>query len=384
MIPYSRQSITKTDIEAVKKVLKSKFLSKGPMIKSFERKISEIVKSNYCLSANSGTSALHLACLALQLKKNDIVWTVPNTYAASANCALHCGATIDFVDIDEKTYNISIEKLKTKLISAQKTKRLPKVIIPVHLAGQPTDQKEIWKLSKKYKFKIIEDASHSLGATNHGEKVGSCKWSDLTVFSFHPVKIITTGEGGMVCTNNKKYFTLMKKIRENGIAFENKDFEYKKIHPGYYEHQMLGFNYRMSEISAALGLSQIKRLKENIKERNKIAKKYYKALKNVPINFQSIRKKNLSSFHLFIVQFDLNESKFNFKKIFELFRKKRVFVNQHYMPLHLSPYFKRKGFKKNQFPNSENYSSTCLSIPIYPGLKRRDFLKVVKLIKDLF
>ena len=383
MIPYSRQSISKKDISSVTKVLKSNFLTKGPLVKVFENKIARKFSSKYVVSSNSGSSSLHLACLAIGIKKGDIVWTVPITYAASANCALNCGAKIDFVDICSKTFNISIDDLKKKLKFAKKKNKLPKVIIPVHLAGLPYEQKEIWKLSKKYKFKIIEDASHAIGSRHHGEKVGSCKWSHITVFSFHPVKIITTAEGGASLTNNKIYYEKMLQFRENGIISDKKKFLKKSSYAGYYEQISSGYNYRMNELSAALGISQLKNLNKFINERNLIAKKYIKELKNLPIQFQKIEKYNFSSYHLMIVKFNLNELKLNYKQIFSKFRKNKIFVNLHYSALHLNPYFKSMGFKKKQFLNSENYSNTSLSIPIYYNLKKSDFNKVIKIIKSI-
>ena len=383
MIPYSRQSISKKDISSVTKVLKSNFLTKGPLVREFEKKIAKKFSSKYVVSSNSGSSSLHLACLAIGIKKGDIVWTVPITYAASANCALNCGAKIDFVDICDQTFNISIIELKKKLKIAKKKNSLPKAIIPVHLGGQPYEQKEVWKLSKKYNFKIIEDASHAIGSKHYGESVGSCKWSDITVFSFHPVKIITTGEGGASLTNNKMYYEKMLQFRENGIIFDKKRLIKKSKYAGYYEQVSTGYNYRMNELSAALGISQLKKLKKFINKRNQIAKNYIDELKNFPIQFQKIEKYNLSSYHIMIVKFDLNKLKLNYKQIFNKFRKNRIFVNLHYSALHLNPYFRRMGFKKKQFLNSEDYSKSSLSVPNYYDLKKSDFNKVIKIIKSI-
>ncbi len=384
MIPYSRQSINSKDIESVKKTLLSDFLTQGPATFRFEKLISKLTKCKYVVSTNSASSALHVACLALDLKKNDIVWTVPNTFAASANCALNCGASIDFVDIDKETFNISVSLLEKKLILAKKKKRLPKVLIPVHFAGQPSEQKKIWKLAKKFKFKIIEDASHSIGAKHFGEPVGSCKWSDITIFSFHPVKIITTGEGGAALTKDKNLAKKMRMYATNGIVKNMKNFYFKNKGPWYYEHQESGFNYRMNDISASLGISQIKRIKKFIKTRNSLANYYKKKLKNFPVKFQKIKNYNKSSYHLFIINFDLKKTKFNYLSIFEKLRKNNFYVNLHYMPLHLSPYFKKKGFKKDQFPVAEKYSNTSLSLPIYFDLKFKDIDKICLLIKSFF
>ena len=383
MIPFSKQFISQEDIDCVVKVLKSDFLTQGPNTIKFEKKISQYTNSKYAVSSNSGSSSLHLACLAIGLNKNEIVWTVPNTFAASANCALNCGAKIDFVDIDSQTWNIDIKLLKKKLIEARKKRKLPKILIPVHFAGQPTNQKEIWKLSKEFNFKIIEDASHSLGSKHYGEKTGSCKWSTITVFSFHPTKIITTGEGGAATTNSKNLAEQMKLYRTNGITKNPSSFSKKHANsPWYYEHQTIGFNYRMSELSAALGLSQLSRIGKFTKERNSIAKKYQKLFKNLPVKLQKIEKFNFSSYHLMVIKFDLNKFKYSYKKIFNKLRAVGFYVNLHYMPLHLSPYFKKNGFKKKDFPVSENFSSMSMSIPIFYGLQNKEIHQLHKIIQN--
>ncbi len=376
MFPYSRQSISREDIKAVSKVLRSNFLTQGPLVTKFENNINKFCGSKYSVAVNSGSSALHIACLALGIKKRDLVWTVPNTFVASANCAINCGAKIDFVDINKDTFNISINSLKKKLELAQKKRKLPKVIIPVHLGGQPSQQKEIWKLSKKFKFKVLEDASHSIGSRHYGEKVGSCRWSHITVFSFHPVKIITTGEGGIATTNSSAYEKKMRIFRDNGIKRFKNNWRYKHVAPGY--------NYRMSDISAALGISQLKSLGKFLKKRNLIAKKYNYFFKNLPVQTQKILPQNYSSYHLFIIQIDLKKSKISYHEIIKLFRKKNFFVNLHYTPVHLSPYFKKIGFKKNNFPISENYQKNSLSIPIFSDLREKTILQIINLIKSIF
>jgi UDP-4-amino-4,6-dideoxy-N-acetyl-beta-L-altrosamine transaminase len=384
VIPYSRQSVDKKDIASVVKILKSNFLTQGPKVEEFEKNISNLCRSKYVVASNSATSSLHIACLALNLKSKDIVWTVPNTFVASANCAINCGAEVDFVDIDAKTFNICISSLEKKLIDAKKKGKLPKILIPVHFAGQPTNQKKIWQLSKKYKFKIIEDASHSIGASFEDEPVGSCKWSDITVFSFHPVKIITTGEGGAGLTNNKLIYEKMKSLRTNGIVKDLKYLKFKKNLPWYYEHHSSGFNYRMNDISASLGISQLQKIKKFIKKRNQIAKLYKSYLQGLPLQFQKIDSKINSSYHLFVIQFDLKKTKYNYLKIFKKLREKKYFVNLHYMPLHLSPFFKKKGFKVNQYPVAEKYAKTAISLPIYYDLKLKDVKKICILIKSFF
>ena len=383
MIPFSKQTINNKDIKSVIKVMKSDFLTQGKKVIEFEKKISKYTKSKFAISSNSGSSSLHLACLSLNLKKNDIVWTVPNTFAASANSALLCGARVDFVDINPNTWNIDLKQLELKLKNSKKKKKLPKILIPVHFAGQPTDQKEIWNLSKKYNFKIIEDASHSFGAKKINEIVGSCKWSHITVFSFHPVKIITTAEGGMATTNNEKYANKMRMYRTNGIVKDRRLLERKKnFSPWYYEHQAVGHNFRMSEISASLGISQLSRVNEFIKKRNKVANYYKKILKDLPIKVQEIKKENLSSYHLFIIKLNLKFFKYRYKAIFQKLRSNNFFVNLHYMPLHLSPYFRKKGFKENQFPEAENFSKMAISIPIFPNIKKNQIIRFYRLLKS--
>ncbi len=383
MIPFSRHKVSNSDVQSVVKVLRSNYLTTGPQVPLFENELKKITKAKFAFACNSGSSALHLACMALNLKKNDIVWTTPNTYAASANCVLNCGAKIDFVDIDSNTWNISVENLEKKLKIAKKRKKLPKAIIPIHFAGQPSEQVKIKKLSEKYKFKIIEDASHSLGAYNNNEPVGSCKWSDITVLSFHPVKIITTGEGGAVTTNNSIYANRIKLKRENGINHNKKLFKYSSYYPNYYEQIDTGYNYRMSDISAALGRSQLKNLKKFVKHRNYVAKIYKSLFNKMPLKFQLVLNKYISSYHLFVIQFDKRRLKNNYSKIFTYLRKQGYFVNLHYKALHLNPLYKKFGFKKGQFPVSEKYSETAISIPIYVGLNLKEIKKIVKTIKTI-
>ena len=375
MIPYSRQSIQKKDINSVIQVLKSNFLTQGPKVEQFEKSIRKITKAKYSVAVNSATSALHLACISLGLKKNEYLWTVPNTFVASANCALHCGAKVDFVDIDSNTLNISLEKLEIKLKNTIK-KKLPKILVTVHFAGLPTMQDEIFKLSKKYKFKIIEDASHSIGAKYKSEPVGSCKWSDITIFSFHPVKIITTGEGGMLLTNKKYVAEKSRILRTHGIIkSKNNDW--------YYEQRYLGYNYRMSDIHASLGISQVRRLKKFINKRNEIAALYKRELSNLPLDFQQIDKNAISSYHLFVIKFKSKKLIANYSKIFNLLRKNKLWVNLHYLPLHLHPYYKKLGFKVGSYPEAENYSKKSISIPIFFELSKNVQLKTILKIKKI-
>ena len=380
MIPYSRQYIDQKDINNVIKVLKSPLITQGKIVPKFEEKISKQCGSKFALAANSATSALHLACMALEIKRGDIVWTVPNTFVASANCGLYCGAKVDFVDIDNETYNININKLAKKLELAKKKNKLPRVLIPVHFAGQPTEQDKIWRLSKKYKFKIIEDASHSLGAVFKNEKVGSCRWSDLTIFSFHPVKMITTGEGGMVLTNSSKLSTKIEMLRNSGITRNQKFMKKQNQGSWYYEQQLLGYNYRMTDIQAALGISQLSKLGKFIKKRNQIAKRYNNLLKDLPIQTPRINANSRSSFHLYVIR--LKDLSFrSYSRIFDELRNSGIGVNLHFLPVHLQPFYRSKGFKDGDFPNAESYSSEALSLPIYYDLSSKDQIKIVNKLK---
>ena len=379
MIPYSKQFISKEDIKNVNKVLQSKFLTQGKVIQDFEKKISRFVNSKFAVAVSSASAALHLSCLALNLRKGKTLWTVPNTFVASATCALHCGAKVDFVDIDENTSNLCIKKLKRKLETSKKKNCLPDILIPVHFAGQPTNQKEIFALSKKYRFKIIEDASHSLGSRHLKEKVGSCRWSDLTVFSFHPVKPITTAEGGIITTNNKKLFNKLIELRNLGISRDYKKLKVKS--KWYYELKSLGFNYRMNEIQASLGISQLKRINNFNKFRNKIAKIYFKNLKETSLLLPKIEETNYSSFHLFVVKF---KKKMNYDKIYKKLINKKIGVNLHYLPVHLHPLFKKMGFRKGNFPISEKHAQRAFSIPIFYNMKNIDIMRVVRVLREIF
>ena len=390
MIPYSRQHVTQKDIMAVKNVLKSDFLTQGPMVERFENATKKFVNSKYAVAVNSATSALHIACLALGLKKGDWVWTSPNSFVASANCAIYCGAKLDFVDIDSKTYNISIYELKKKLKKAKIKNKLPKIVIPVHFAGQPCEMFEIHKLSKKYNFKIIEDASHAIGSSyasskylNQNKKfikVGSCKHSDITVFSFHPVKIITTGEGGMALTNQKYLHERMMLFRSHGITREPNKMTHVPDGPWYYQQIDLGYNYRMNDIQAALGLEQIKRLDKNVYKRNLIAKRYDKAFEDLPIQKPWKSPNTHSALHLYVVTLHRKYKKKHLS-IFQQMKKKGIGVNLHYIPIHLQPYYTKMGFKKKDFPISEDYYNRAISLPIYPALLKKEQDFIIKSLK---
>jgi len=379
LIPYSRQDINTKDISNVIKTLKSDFITQGPKIKEFEKKICDYTKGKFAVATNSATSALHISCLALGLKNNDIVWTVPNSFVATSNCALMCGAKIDFVDIDPVSYNISISSLEKKLLKAKKEKKIPKILIVVHFAGNPCDMKEIYKFKKKYRFKIIEDASHALGAKYYRNKIGSCIYSDITVFSFHPVKMITTGEGGVAVTNQKKTFNLMQLYRDHGIKrFVNKKKKW------LYNQVLLGFNYRITDIQCALGISQFSKLDSWVKRRNYLAERYSKMLSDLPLILPKIYSKKLSSFHLYVIKIDTARTNIKRDFIFNYLRNKNIMVNVHYIPIYRHLFYKKLNFKKKNFPECEKYYNNVISIPLFPSLTTKDQNKIIKEIKSIF
>jgi UDP-4-amino-4,6-dideoxy-N-acetyl-beta-L-altrosamine transaminase len=385
MIPYGKQEINDKDISEVEKVLRSDYLTQGPIVPIFEKKVAEYCGASYAVAVNSATSALHIACLALDLGPGDRLWTSPNTFVASANCGRYCGAEIDFVDIDPKTYNMSVNSLSQKLKKAKKSGKLPKILIPVHYAGQPCDMSAIHKLSKIYGFKIIEDASHAMGSSYYKVKVGSCTHSDITVFSFHPVKIITTAEGGMALTNNKKISDKLYRLRTHGITNDKKKMKiFSKKEIWNYQQLDLGFNYRMNEIQAALGLNQLKRLNRFVQYRRKIAKIYNKELKNLPIVLPWQSPSVYSSFHLYPILIKSNLKKKKQKKIYEYLRNKQIGVNLHYIPVHLHPYYQKLGFKKNDFPNVEKFFHEVITIPIYPLLQNYELEYIIRILKKAF
>ncbi len=366
-IPYSKQIISEEDIKEVNKVLRSPLITQGPISKEFESRLADVASAKYAISTNSATSALHISCLALGLEKGDILWTSPNTFVASANCALYCDASIDFVDIDISTGLISIHLLEEKLRKAKKEKKIPKIIVPVHFAGTSCAMKEIFRLSKEYGFSIIEDASHALGGSYNRDPVGSCKYSDITIFSFHPVKMITTGEGGMITTNDLKLAKRLEKLKSHGITKNKSEFIGSKIFSWTYEQQDLGFNYRMSDINAALGLSQLKRIRNIVKERNNLLSNYKSLLSTLPITFLEIPKDVISSVHLAVILLE-PQLAIHHSVIFDLMRKSNIGVQLHYIPVHTQPYYQSIGFKEGQFPASEDYSSRAFSLPLFPGL----------------
>lgn len=377
MIPYSKQEISKDDIKAVTKVLESDFLTTGPKVQEFENDCAKYFNSSYCLSLNSATSALHVACLSLDINKDDLVWTSPISFVASSNCALFCGASIDFVDIDKNTFNISVKTLEKKLSQAKKDRRLPSLLIVVHLAGSPCDMERIYELSKIYKFKLIEDASHAVGSSYKNSMIGASRYSDITIFSFHPVKIFTTGEGGMILTNNEIYANKASVFRAHGITRDADNFQNTETEPWVYEQQVLGYNYRMTDIAAALGSSQLKKVKKWNEKRNKLAdiyKSYFSA--NEKIDFQLNNSDSFSSYHLFIIQVS------NRTKVFHYLKDRGIGVNVHYIPIHFHPFYKDIGFKKGDFPNAEEYYEKAISLPLYPSMTKKDQSYIIKTVLE--
>tara|TARA_B100000795_G_scaffold270018_1_gene261916 strand:- start:10387 stop:11547 length:1161 start_codon:yes stop_codon:yes gene_type:complete len=368
VIPYGKQDINQTDIDSVIKVLKSDFLTQGPQVPLFEKAVSDFCNVSFGVAVNSATSALHIACLALNLKKNDWIWTSPNSFVASANCGLYCGAKVDFVDIDSKTYNLSIKELKRKLFLAKKEDRLPKIVIPVHFAGQSSNMREIYILSQEYGFKIIEDASHCIGGKYLEKPIGGCQYSDITVFSFHPVKIITTAEGGLATTNSKELDEKMRLFRSHGITRDNNLMSRLSHGDWYYQQIDLGFNYRMNEIQAALGVSQIKRLTTFVSNRHKLQKRYDSLLSGLPIITPFQDQDSYSALHLYPIQIDLEVSGKSRKQVFDELRDKGIGVNIHYIPIHTHPYYSELGFKAGDFPNAEAYYERAISIPLFHSM----------------
>ncbi len=381
-IPYAKQSISNDDIEAVVNVLKSDTLTQGELLKIFEQKVNNKVSSKYAIATNSATSALHLACLAIGVGEKDIVWTSPISFVASSNCALYCRAEIDFVDIDPSTALISISALEVKLEKAEKDGKLPKVLIPVHLAGTSCDMKEISRLSNKFGFRIIEDASHAIGGSYLNNPIGSCKYSDICIFSFHPVKIITTLEGGMAVTNNEEIFHKISLLRGHGITRDENEFIFNSPGPWYYEQQELGFNYRFNEVQASLGITQLKKLDKLVTKRNELMKNYRNFAKDIyNLEFLEETKGAYSAYHLAIIKLK-DSTKDRHLSLFKYMRAHGVFVQIHYWPIHLQPYYCNLSFKKGDFPNAENYAISSFSLPIFPDLKDSEQLKVMKELKN--
>ena len=382
MIPYGRQSISKKDIEAVTSVLTSDFLTQGPMAPVFEKAFAKKVDSKYAVSTNSATSALHIACLALNIGPGDVVWTSPISFVASSNCALYCGAKVDFIDIDPNTYNISVDSLAQKLSKAEVSGELPKALIPVHLAGQSCEMKAIHELSIKYNFKVIEDASHATGAKYLNEPVGCSLYSDISIFSFHPVKIITSGEGGMAVTNNHDYMLKMTSLRSHGITRDPNLMTIEPDGPWFYQQLELGFNYRMTDIHAALGYSQLGRLDEFVNQRRTIANRYFDelAIDGLKLPFQ--HPDSYSSFHLFIIKLKETAGSLSRDILFNRLRESGINANLHYIPIYRHPYYSALGFEINNFPVTEDYYKQAISIPIYPSMTESEQSFVIDVIQS--
>jgi len=385
VIPYGKQSISKEDIDRVTEVLNSDFLTQGPMVPIFEDKISSYVGSKFSSAFNSATSALHGACMSLGLSNGDILWTSAISFVASSNCGLYCGAEVDFVDINPRTFNICPQELSKKLLLAKKNNRLPKVLVVVHMCGQSSDMKHIYEICKSYSIKIIEDASHAIGGAYQNSKVGSCKYSDITIFSFHPVKIITTGEGGVACTNSAKLKYNLDLTRSHGITKDKENLYSDLEENWFYEQHTLGYNYRMTDIAAALGVSQLERVDDFVKKRNKLALKYDDLLSESPLLLPRVIDESYSSFHLYVVLID--ESKTDIKRIElynHLFFDKKIGVNVHYIPIYKHPYYMALYKNFDEQPNSENYYKRALSIPMYPGLNDEELVYISDSIKEFF
>lgn len=383
MIPYGKQDISQQDIDSVVEVLNSDFLTQGPQVPAFENALAEYTGADYALAVNSATSALHIACLALGLGAGDWLWTSPITFVASANCGLYCGAQVDFVDIDPDTYNMCPKRLEEKLIKAKAEGKLPKIVVPVHLCGQPCDMTAIAKLAAEYGFKVIEDASHAIGGKYHGSLVGSCKYSDITVFSFHPVKIVTTAEGGAVATNQKDLADKMALLRSHGIT-RNPDEMLGSSHGAWYYQQVdLGFNYRMTELQAALGISQMKRLREFIAARHSLAERYNQELSTLPIVLPHQLSGTYSGLHLYVIRLKLEEIKLSHREVFDALRKLGIGVNLHYIPVHMQPYYMKMGFSVGDFPESEQYYREAISLPMFHAMSFEQQTKVIVSLSNI-
>ena len=383
MIPYGRQSISEADIDAVVEVLRSDFLTQGPVVPAFEQAVASYCGADYGVAMNSATSALHLACLALGVGPGDKVWTSPITFVASANAALYCGADVDFVDVDERTYNICPSQLEQKLDRAAGAGALPKVIVPVHLAGQSCDMAAIHAAASRHGVRIIEDASHAIGGSYRGEAVGSCRYSDIAIFSFHPVKIITTGEGGMAMTKDLQLAEMMRVDRTHGITRDPAQLQHDDVGPWYYEQQRLGFNYRMTDICAALGLSQLKRIEDFVARRREIAAAYDAAFADLPVRTPWQHPDTLSAWHLYVIRIDQQRIARGHREIFDALRAAGVGVNLHYIPVYRQPYYRELGFGQGYCPNAEAYYAEAISLPMFPAMTKEEQDFVIATIRNV-
>lgn len=383
MIYYGKQSINEDDVAAVDAVLRSDFLTQGPAIERFERKVADYCGAKYAVAVTNATSALHIACMAAGLKAGDSLWTSPITFTASANCGRYCGADVEFVDIDAKTYNMDARVLEEKLSKAKKVGRLPKVVVPVHLAGQSCDMKYIHRLAREYGFTVLEDASHATGADYLGKKVGSCEFSDMTVFSFHPVKIITTGEGGMVLTNNEELYKKLCLYRSHGITRDADLMTHASDGPWYYQQVDLGFNYRMTDIQAALGASQMDRLDEFVARRRELAVRYNELLKDLPLRMPFVMEGANPSWHIYVVRVDFARVKKTKAEIFREMRERGITLNLHYIPVHTQPYYEALGHKPEECPLALDYYREAMTLPLYYALTNEEQDKIVAALREV-
>ena len=382
MIPYGRQDISQADIDAVVEVLRPDYLTQGPMVPRFEEALARYCGSRHGIAVNSATSALHIACRALDLGPGDWLWTSPVTFVASANCALYCGAQVDFVDIDPRTGNLCPKALATKLEEAERNGQLPKVVVPVHLCGQPCEMELIHELGQRYGFRIIEDASHAVGGRYRGELIGNCRYSDITVFSFHPVKIITTAEGGMAMTNDGELATRMDLLRSHGITRDPRRMTHEPDGPWYYQQIDLGYNYRMTELQAALGVSQMHRIDQYVARRHAIADRYDELLTALPLILPWRHPDGYSGLHLYVVRVPFADAGRRHLEIFQAMRERDIGVNLHYIPVHTQPYYRSLGFEPGDYPEAERYYSEAISLPMFPTLTEPEQDAVVTALRE--
>lgn len=380
MIPYGRQEITEADVAAVVAVLRSDFLTQGPMVSRFEQEVAGRVGAKHAVAVNSATSALHIACLALGLGPGDWLWTSPITFVASANCALYCGARVDFVDIDPRTANLCPRELEAKLQRAEREGRLPRIVVPVHLAGEPCDMQAIHALARRYGFRVIEDASHAIGGVFRGEPVGNCRYSDVCIFSFHPVKIITTGEGGMALTNDASVAERLALLRSHGMTREPAHMTHAPDGPWYYQQIALGFNYRMTDLQAALGISQLSRLGGYVARRHALADRYDRQLADLPLAVPTRVRQNRSALHLYVIRLRTQDRRSR-REVFDLLRAEGIGVNVHYIPVHLQPYYAAMGFRPGDYPQAERYYEEAISLPMYAALRDQEQDQVVVAVR---
>ncbi|WP_028116436.1 UDP-4-amino-4,6-dideoxy-N-acetyl-beta-L-altrosamine transaminase [Ferrimonas senticii] len=383
MIPYGKQEITQADIDAVVSVLQSDFLTQGPQVPAFERTLTDFTGAKHALAVNSATSALHIACMALDLGVGDWLWTTPVTFVASANCGLYCGAQVDFVDIDPRTYNLCPEALATKLAEAEQAGRLPKILVAVHLCGQPCDMVAIHALCQRYGVKVIEDASHAIGGRYQGEPIGNGRYSDITIFSFHPVKIVTTAEGGAALTNDDTLASKMALYRSHGITRDEAQMTEPSHGPWYYQQIELGYNYRMTELQAALGVSQMSRLNDFISARHALAARYDALLADLPVITPYQHPDSYSGLHLYVIRLQLDAISLSHGEVFAQLRERGIGVNLHYIPVHTQPYYRAMGFNDGDFPQSEAYYAEAISLPMFHALTEAQQDTVVSTLRDV-